>query len=116
MTDTCTIRKPPTRGTLDKSTGRYPTTPGAVTYEGPCEVKMGGTAPRSADVAGQSLVEQQSVLKLPIGSSLMVGKDDVVQVTASRTDAALVGRTYRIAGPFAGTHTTSRRFPVEEVS
>lgn len=119
MTDTCRIGTEK-RATKLNDHGLYDIVFEAA-YEGPCEFKAGNTAATEIEAAGQLLVEKDATLKLPIGldaritsgSSEAVSKDMVVVVLASAHDPALVGTRARVTNPFASSHATSRRFPVE---
>lgn len=116
MGDWCRVSRGGGSPVLDETTGEYGASAPTITYDGPCEVEVGATAPRTIDAAGQALVLQQSTLKLPVMTSTQVAESDTVEVITSATDPALVGRRFRITGPFAGTYTTARRFPIEEVA
>lgn len=116
MTDKCQITTAASSPVLNVETGEYETAPGTVVYVGPCELKMGGTAPRPVDAAGQALIEQHDILKLPMAKSTAVKVDQVAEILSSETDPMLVGLKVRILGPFAQTYATARRFPVELIS
>jgi hypothetical protein len=84
-------------------------------YAGPCKVAVGARAavaeqPESGEHA---FVVQRYLLHLPITVTTVV-EGDVATITAAGLDAALVGRVYRLAGEFAKTFATARRFQVEE--
>lgn len=112
MTDTCEIGTLAPGDVLDEDTGDYAPVFTSV-YTGICRFKAADTQVGEIDAAGQLLVEQDAVLKLPVLTSTAVRKDMAVRVTGSLTDPGLVGVQARIKGPFASSYTTARRFPVE---
>jgi len=115
MTDACEIGTVIPGDVLDEETGEY--APGfEVAYSGRCRFKAGATAAGEIDASGQLLVEQDSVLSLPVGTSLGVRKDMEVRMTASLTDPALVGVKARIKAPSVGSYRTARRFAIEVTS
>jgi hypothetical protein len=115
MTDACVIGTVIPGDVLDGATGEY--TPGfEVAYSGKCRFKAGATAAGEIDAAGQLLVEQDSVLSLPVARSLAVRKSMEVRMTASLTDPGLVGVTARIKAPSVGSYRTARRFAIEVTS
>ena len=56
----------------------------------------------------------ESLLDRRFGNVVAVG--DVVEVTASPTDPAQIGRKFRVAGLFRKTLATAQRLSVEEVT
>lgn len=112
MTDTCVIGVESPGDVLNEATGEYEPSFTAV-YDGPCRFKAGTTAAGEIDAAGQLLVEQDAILKLPIATSLEVAKDMVVKITGSLMDPALPGTRARIKNPAVGSYLTARRFTVE---
>lgn len=115
MTDWCRVGREKRSGPIDESTGEFPTVIDPV-YEGICEFKAANVQARDFDAASQQLVSQDAVLKLPILSSTSVAKGLVIEIVRSENDPGLVGLRATISGPFASSHTTSRRFPVEVVT
>lgn len=114
MWDTCTIGVEKKSTTIDEATGLYPDVIETPVYSGKCRL-MDGRAARQIDAAGQLLVEQASILKLPVKGTAGVRTDMIVHITASQFDTEQVGLKLRITGPFHKTYATSRRFVVEEV-
>lgn len=114
MWDTCTIGYETKGETIDEVTGLYPDVIATPVYSGPCQL-MDGRAARQIAAAGQLLIEQSSLIKLPIVGSAGVLKDMVVRITASQFDTEHVGLRLRVTGPFHKTYATSRRFVVEEI-
>jgi hypothetical protein len=115
MTDTCQIGTVSTDAVLNEETGEYESTFTPV-YDGICEFKAPTTAAGEINAAGQLLVEQDAILKLPVATSTDVAKDMEVRVTGSLTDPGLPGTVARIKGPAVGSYTTARRFSVEVTS
>lgn len=123
MTDVCEIGTVSAEPVFDENTGTY--LPGfTLVYEGPCRFKSGATQSAEIDAQGQLLVEQDSILNLPMGAddrivfgaSKDVLKNMVVRVTTSVTDEGLPGTEARIKGPAVGSYRTARRFAVEVTS
>jgi hypothetical protein len=115
MTDRCQVGTESSDRILNEETGEYETVFTPV-YDGICRFKAGDTQAGEIDAAGQLLVEQDAILKLPVTTSTAVRKNMVVKVTASLSDPGLVGVRARVKGPFASSYTTARRFPVEITS
>lgn len=60
--------------------------------------------------------EQRGVVWVPVVGTEAILTNDIVTITASSLDAGMVGKTFRVQGPFFETHATSRRLPVQVVS
>lgn len=125
MDDTCTIVRRTLSSSLNES-GLYtntdvriypPVVDGDDSTTAPCRLKkVGGSQVTEIDAQGQPLVESSYVLSLPTGTSTGVQQNDIVIMATSAFDPALAGREFRVEGPAAGTHTTARRFSVEETT
>lgn len=118
LTDKCTVRRATGNTVRDPET--YEDVPEmAVIHTGlSCKVKFSGTEPHAVQTPGQTVVKSSPEWHVPM-PTLGVLTDDVVtidSVDADSGDPDMVGKTYRVAGPFAGTYATARRFPIEEVS
>lgn len=114
MTDTCQVGTE-TPGTVLDDNGEYHPV-FTLVYSGPCRFKAGTTAVSEVDAASQQLVEQNNTISFPIATSTDIGKNMIVTIVGSLTDPALVGIRGRIEGPFVGSYTTARRFPLEVTS
>lgn len=115
MRSACRITRPGVGNVWNKVTLQYDSAPRVVIYDGKCKVKRSNSLQeRTADVAGQRYTEQSSTLALPLGASGEVQKDDEVEVTASKTDASLVGARYRVVARVGADDATSRRFTIED--
>lgn len=112
MTDSCVAGTEVRSSQANETTGKYDLIFTAL-YTGPCQFKAGTTGVGEIDAQGQLLIEQDSVIKFPIATSGMLGKDHIVYMTGSLTDPALIGVKARIKGPFTASSTTARRFAVE---
>jgi hypothetical protein len=112
MTDSCVAGTEVRSSQANQTTGKYELVFTAL-YTGPCQFKAGTTGVGEIDAQGQLLIEQDSVIKFPIATSGMLGKNHVVYMTGSETDPALIGVKARIKGPFTASSTTARRFAVE---
>lgn len=113
MVDACTILRRTGR-TEDPDTGVVSDTTQTL-YVGKCKVQARDVDVSTPEVGSASL----SVLKLRVDvpmSVVAVGPDDLVVITSAAYDPALVGRSFRVSGPFLGTFKTARRLPVEETA
>lgn len=81
-------------------------------YSGKCRLQFVFVRPEQANVSGQELAHERGVLSLPIIGSNGIKADDLATVTIGALDP---GTTVsgRIESPFAKTHATARRFPLE---
>jgi hypothetical protein len=112
MTSTCRVERSGGEPVFDDVTGEY--VPSAsVIYEGACKVRFISAVVGEVNSESQLLVEQDAILSLPIEGSELVKPDDVATITASRLDAALLGKKFRVKGGHAQTSATARRLPVE---
>lgn len=82
-------------------------------YEGICEWKAAGTAPRSVDAAGQILLIQAPTLKLPVEGSENVRPGQTGRITSNPNDRSLEGTEFIIDGNHSQTYSTARRLPVK---
>lgn len=115
MTDTVTVtRVTGPEGELDPETGEREPAPTTVVYSGPAKVQTYEPYESTKESADHRYVEQRYALHLPIAAA-KADVDDTVDITASQTDAQLVGRIYRVAGEHAKTYATSRRILIDEV-
>jgi len=125
MTDFCRVGTDLESATeLDPATGQYVRVFVNVVYEGPCRFKSGNTAPGEVTAVGQFLVEQDAIVKFPVGDnpaivsgrSADVEQNMVVLLTGSATDPDLVGLRARVKRKATAAGATSRRVPVEITS
>lgn len=84
-------------------------------YSGKARVKFPSASATSKEPAGQQIAETSIVVSIPSGSA-SVPTGAMIRVTASATDAALVGRVFRVEGPAQAGQTTAHRYPVVEES
>jgi hypothetical protein len=113
MVDTCTITRV-TGGTTDPETGvRTETT--TTVYTGKCRVRQPTSTGSRHDVGEASIVEVGSQLQLPMAAS-DIRTEDRAEIDTSALDPDLPGRVYVIGAPVAGTHLTSRRYQITEVT
>lgn len=92
-----------------------PTETRSTIYEGPARVVYPPSVLVRDEVLASQLVEKQEArVDFPAGTS--VATDQVVTVTASAADSALVGLTFRIKGFGTAGQTTALRVPVEQLS
>jgi hypothetical protein len=114
MIDTCTITRGGGAPGFDPETGDYTEAASSTIYSGICEFKINDALTSGTpEVGGAVATISRLVVKVPMAVD-DVEVDDLVTCTASALDSDLVGRIYRVAGPFAKTFATARRLPVEE--
>lgn len=85
-------------------------------WSGPCRFRFPFVRPSDQDVASQVLSTQRGIVSVPIDGTDVIRTGDVVFITVSPLDAAMLGAQFRVKGPFFETHATARRLPVEVVS
>ena len=112
MSDACTVTRGTATQTFDPATGEYVTTPGAQVYSGPCRVKPRDNTDRVVEAGGQAVSLFPFVVSVPI-SATTFEVDDVVTVTASQLDPAMVGLVLRVKQIATGSHLTARRLGAE---
>ena len=105
MVDTCTIAHITGQAT-NTTTGVVANTTSTV-YSGACRIKP-DSAPSESQAGEREVVTRRFVVSIPM-SETDVAVDDVVTVTASELDPALVGATLTVAGVIVGSHVTARR-------
>lgn len=111
MTDSCIIRREKSK-TLDETTGKTIRTFETI-YQGKCRLKQAGT-PSDPELRGAEIVfSVDLVLSIPM-SVAGVTLGDEVTIT-SETDPDVGVRLFFIKAPSNATHTTARRFRVQEV-
>lgn len=105
MVDTCTITRPGV-ASLNETTGVVTRTSTTV-YSGACRVKP-DAAPGESQSGEREVVTRRFIVSIPI-TETGVDVDDVVTVTASDLDPALVGVELVVGGVVTGSHVTARR-------
>lgn len=121
MRDTCTItRVDPDAAApvMDPETGQYPEPARTTVYAGKCRIQAKSViAAASASTAGERAgTTQELELQIPVVGTEAVSVGDVVEVTASVSDAALVGRTFTVTAPHEKSQATARRLRIERVT
>ncbi|WIE56236.1 DUF6093 family protein [Curtobacterium sp. MCBD17_003] len=114
MGSTCRVQRPsgkPVRG----ASGDLEQ-PMETVWEGKCRLRFVSGVTSGVDAAAQLLVKQMAVLSVPIDGTGDLRVNDLVAITASDLDAALVGKQLRITGVHFETQATARRLPVELIS
>jgi hypothetical protein len=115
MVDACTISRPDAEGALNETTGQRTPSAGAQVYAGSCRVKVQATADRVVEAAERPVSLRTYDVSVPI-TVTDVHVDDVLRITASVLDQALVGLRLRVVDVAKGTHLTARRLVCEEQS
>lgn len=116
QTDACTVTRPGTAEPVyNAATDLYTYPDGTEVYEGCCRVRPADTVDLEQDAGENVFGARRYVVSLPM-SETGVRRDDIVEVTASVLDAALVGAKFRVLGALKGSQTSARRLACEEVS
>ena len=111
MRDGCVVERRTGR-VMDDTTLEYVDSWSRV-YEGPCRVKVAGSAP--AEASGRAYVITDAVLQLPIGPERFLD-DDRVTITTASYDPDLAGVVLTVTSREVKTHATMRRLHVSEVT
>lgn len=116
MVDACAIVRR-TGQTTDDLTGAVTPTTTAV-YSGACKVQTAGAGSLGdrTDAGEVTRDVLRMELHLPVVGSETVARGDIVTITASALDPALVGRTLLIRDLVHKSYLTARRLVVEEVT
>lgn len=114
MVDSCTIRHPSTRGSFNESTGQYPSTAGALIYQGKCKRVAAGTMPTTAASGDRDVTQVRSEVRIPVASEhVPVGA--IVTLDACPNDPSSVGTKLRVTGHVDRTWPKDVRLNVTEV-
>lgn len=113
MTDTAEVYGLPTR-TWDETKLKY-TDVTPLVHTGKCEIKLTDVQVLEIEQQSQELGVQRAIVKFPVAADTVFAENFTVKITASPTDPANVGRTFRITSPHAQSYATARRYPVESV-
>src|SRR5258708_330237 len=116
MVDACTIQRRTGQTTDDLTAAVTPAY--ASVYAGKAKVQTAGAGAmgRRYDVGQVAEVMMRLELHLPIVGSESVARGDLVTITASVLDSALVGRVMRVHDLSHKSFATARRFLLEEVT
>lgn len=112
MVDRCTIRRPSTVA-YDDALDRDVPVPGAVQYQGPCEVLPRDNADRVVDAGGETVSLWPYRLRVPVEGTETVQLNDEVTVDSGGFDAALVGLELRVLDVPVASLRTARRLGCE---
>lgn len=122
LTDICTVNK--VRWNTDDTTlvttmeileQHYPD-PDDDTAIGVCKVDFGTSRVTEPTPGDQPIALENGTLHLPVDTSGAVVTDDVAVIVSSQSNPNMVGRTFRIKGPFHQSYATAHRFPIQEES
>lgn len=105
MVDACTVTR--VTGTATNSTTGVVTPATSTIYTGPCRIKP-DPAPGESQAGEREVVTRRFIVSVTTDED-GIAVDDVVTVTASEFDPALVGATLTVAGVIIGSHLTARR-------
>ena len=113
MLDACTVVR---RGAPSTNTSTGAVTVSSTSlYSGKCKVQAAGLASQTVEAAGRTATLERPTVHVPVGS-FAPRPGDVITITASATDANLVGRVYRVTAASLKSLATAYRIPVEEVT
>lgn len=116
MVDTIEFRANDGAEEIDPETGDYVTTPGTLLYDGPCQVQVTDTMPRDANVGGQQIVVERTIIKVP-WDAVDIPPNTVGTITAAGVGSgSTVGAAYRVTGTHDKTFATATRLPCERVT
>lgn len=113
--DACTIVRPSAAApTMNEVTGALTYPAGTTIYTGACRVRSEPAARAMRVEAEERRIAIRTYLvSVPVvtsaGAAVDVQVDDVVTVTASPLDPAMVGRALTVADVTRGSHITARR-------
>jgi hypothetical protein len=105
MVDACTVTR--VTGTATNSTTGVVTPTTSTVYTGPCRIKPDPT-PSESQAGEREVVTRRFIVSVTTDED-GIAVDDIVTVTASELDPALVGVTLTVAGVIIGSHLTARR-------
>lgn len=115
MSDTCSITRQGGATTIDPATGLPVEGDDTTIYSGKCKVQSADLQVASPVSGDHVYAVQRFTVHIPV-AAVGVKVGDVVEVTASPTDPAQIGRKFRVAGLFRKTFATAQRLSVEEVT
>jgi len=114
MVDACTVaRKGEKTLAADNIRYEYPETQ---VYSGKLRIRAPNQAPWVQEATGQVITWSQFTFSFPVAESAGLRQGDVVTITACELDPGLVGMQVRLAGRAGQTHSTARRWRVEEAT
>lgn len=113
MVDACTIKRK-TGHTTDPETGQVTPTYDTI-YSGKCRFQQRALQAEGSDVGEARIYQVPYELQIPM-SATGVRVEDLVHADSSVLDPDLAGRDFWVKGLAGGTHKTSRRLPLEEVT
>lgn len=80
-----------------------------------CKVKPRDLGVEAVEVGGRSAVRDRPVLHLPVSAPPLLPGDEWEITAVSPLSTVVVGRRYRVSGPFEKSLATARRYEVEEM-
>lgn len=114
MADACTVgRSTQETAVVNENSGQLIPNPTTAIYSGQCRVKPLPASNRQVEIGERRIVLQFFIISLPM-TAISVAVDDIVTITASALDGALVGRTLRVLDVERGSQITARRLLCEE--
>lgn len=112
MVDTCTITRVTPGTVFNEATGQYDAATVTTIYTGACRVKPRDNADRVVQYGQEAVSFWPFIVSVPM-TVTTVDLDDLVTITASSLDPALVGLVLRVREVLSGSHLTARRMSCE---
>lgn len=113
MVDACTIERPSGVSITDPVSGVVTISDAAPVYEGKCRVQVAAQAEEQDDSGERRYMLLNAIVSVPVDAT-EYRQGDLVVITASAFDPALVGKRYRVRVAVAKSHLTARRLHCEE--
>lgn len=113
FSQTATIRRPTGELVTNPATGLVTQPVATVATGARCKVTSGERVGQDIDVAETEATLVDHLVKFKVGTD--VEKDDLIEITGSRYDAADIGRIYRVTSIDRREWQIARRCVVEEV-
>jgi hypothetical protein len=112
LRDTCTARRKDGLPVYDDETGNT-VQPYEDLYAGPCRMRQPRASAGAATAGEADVLLQSPEIHLPMSADLLKPGDEIT-ITASASDAASVGRIFRVRAVPAHANATARRYGVIE--
>lgn len=115
MVDTCTITRSGGSASQDEATGREVPAAASTVYAGKCRLQLEDVQAEHPEAGERVATVQRTVVSVPAAVT-GVRPGDLVTVTASAIDPALVGQVLRVRDVAAKTYLTARRMTCERTT
>jgi len=118
MTDTCTVRRDTGTTTIDPETLQEVPVYSTVHTGLKCKIQFPSNRATEVQIPGQQVAKSDLEWHIPIATTGVLTDDLVTMDTVDSVtgDPELVGKVFRVSGPFLKSYATARRFQIEEAS